>query len=144
MTVSTASVARTAPDVAFRWIDFEHGSDEDWARIEELLAVRGWQSLNRRTSRVLLAESAQGGLVAFLVFQLVGYCGPLFTIPSRRGTGIAGELADRMFQFLGECGARGWIATAESPHAAQLMERYGMVKMTEPVYAMVNPGTVEV
>lgn len=140
----TASVARTAPDVVFRWIDFEHGSDEDWARIEELLAVRGWASLNRNTSRVLLAEDARGAIAGFIVFQMVPWTGPEFVVPSRRGSGLAEELAERMMVFLAEAGARCWMSMAENEHSAALMEKFGMQKANLPVFVMQSPGGMEV
>jgi len=131
-------------DIRYRWVNGWESSDEDWQRIEALLEVRGWASLNRKTTLIRIAEDSQGALVGFLVFQLIGFCGPLFVVPSQRGSGVAEDLTDAMFQFLGETHARGWIATAESAHAAQIMEKYGMCQLKTPTYVMPNPGGVEV
>jgi hypothetical protein len=126
--------------VVYRWVNGYDASDEDWDRIEEILKLRGWMALNRSVSRILLGEDAQGGIVSFLVFQVIPYVGPLFVVPSYRGNGVAQEMTDMMFQFLGEIKARGWIATAESPHARQIMEKYGMAKVETPVYVMPAGG----
>jgi len=128
-------------NIAYRWVDGRDASHKDWDKIESILAARGWMSLNRSTSRVLIAES--DSKMAFHVFQMIPYCGPLFVPPSMRGTGVAEELADRMIQFLADIGARGWLVTAESPHAAKLCEDRGMDKVDAPVYVMMNPGGVE-
>jgi hypothetical protein len=129
--------------VTYRWLDGPTLTDAEWAkemeRIDPVLATRGWASLNKNMTRILIAED-ESGKMAFHVFQMVGFCGPLFLPPSMRGTGVAEELADKMFQFLGEMRARGWIAIANSPHAAVLCEKYGMDKLTTPVYVMPNPG----
>ena len=144
---------KSTSDVTFRWVDVHATArdteafrrmEEDFERIEAILSVRGWASLNRATSRVLIAEDAQGAIVAFIVFQMVPYTGPLFVAPSRRGSGVAEEMCDRMFQWLGEMQVRGWIATAESAHAAEIMEKYGMKKMDAPLYVMPNPGGLEI
>lgn len=126
--------------VTFRWVDGPTASDEDWNKIEGVLALRGWMSLNRNTTRILVAE--KGDTMAFHVFQFVPYCGPLFVPPSMRGTGVAEELADKMMEFLADIQIRGWIVTAESPFAAKLCEDRGMTKVEQPVYVMMNPGGV--
>jgi len=126
----------------YRWVDGPTATNEEWDKIEGILASRGWMSLNRATSRVLVAEL--DGKLAFHVFQLVPYCGPLFVPPSMRGTGVAEELANRMVDFLAEINVRGWIVVADSPHASKLCEERGMDKVNSPVYVMVNPGGVEV
>jgi hypothetical protein len=129
-------------DVNYRWVDGPTATESDWSKIEDILASRGWMSLNRNTSRVLIAE--RDGVMAFHVFQLVPFCGPLFVPPSMRGTGVAEELADKMLGFLTDIQARGWLVTAESQHAAKLCEERGMERVQSPVYVMVNPGGVEV
>lgn len=128
--------------ITFRWIDGPTASQEDWDSLEIELAARGWMSLNRATSRILLAE-LDGKLQGFHVFQLVPYCGPLFVVREARGSGLAETLADKMQEFLVESHARGWIAAAESPYAAKLCEARGMERLPAPMYVMVNPGGVE-
>jgi predicted N-acetyltransferase YhbS len=111
--------------------------------IEEALVARGWMSLNKELSRVLIAEDG-GKMIGFHVFQMVPYAGPLYVARSHRGTGLAEDLADEMMEFLVKRQARGWIATAESPYAAKLMEERGMERLPSPVYVMMNPGGTEV
>lgn len=127
-------------NISYRWIDGPTASDADWEKIESILASRGWMSLNRNTSRILVAE--RDGTMAFHVFQLLPYCGPMFVPLSMRGTGVAEELADQMVNFLGSVEARGWIVVADSPHAAKLCRERGMKELQSPVYVMVDPGGV--
>jgi len=131
-------------EVIYRWIDGPDASVEDWDRIEGLLAAKGWMSLNRLTSRILMAEDADGVLLGFHVFQMVPYCGPLYVKPSVRGTGVAEELADKMLSFLIDVQARGWLVTAESTHAEKLCVARGMKRVESPVYVMMDPGGTEV
>jgi len=130
-------------EITYRWIDGPSAKPEEWDAIDELLASRGWASLSRPVSRILLAEE-DGAIVGFHVFQMVGYCGPLHVTRSHRGTGIAEELTDKMQQFLESCHARGYIAVTESPHAEKICKDKGMERLPYPVYVMVNPGGVEV
>jgi len=95
-------------------------------------------SLNRATSRILVAEDSEGKLVGFQVLQLVPHVEPLYVAPSARATGLAEELVERMVKFLGEVQIRGYLASAESPFAAQLCEKHGMTKLDYPVYAKVG------
>lgn len=120
-------------DVTFRWIDGPDASTEDWDRIESILAARGWMSLNRPTSRVLIAET-DGKLSGFIVLQLIPHSEPLFVSPSARGTGLAEALTDRMYSFLDEVKVRGFMAVADSKFAEELCEKHGMQKVASPVY----------
>jgi len=129
-------------DITYRWVDGPTATDEEWSKIDDVLATRGWASLNRYTSRILIAE--RGNEFAFHVFQLVPYCGPLYVPRSMRGQGIAEDLADKMMEFLVENNARGWLVTAESAHAAKLCETRGMMRVPCPVYVMPDIGGVEV
>ena len=124
--------------VKYRWVDGPTCEDEDWDRIEEILKARGWMSLNRTTSRILVAEDSEGKLYGFQVLQLVPHVEPLYVAPAARASGIAEELVERMVKFLGEVKIRGYLATAESSFAAQLCEKHGMTKLDFPVYAKVG------
>ena len=124
--------------VAYRWLDGWTATDEEWDRIETIIETRGWIPLNRRTTRVLLAETAAGGLVGFIVLQLIPHVEPLFVAPSMRATGVAEDLAERMKAYLDEVGVRGYIATAENPSAAKLCEAHGMTKVEKPVYVSIH------
>lgn len=126
-----------------RWIEGPTCSQTEWDTIDEMLAVRGWASLSRAVTRVLVAER-DGKIVGFHVFQMVGYCGPLFIAREERGSGLAEDLVDDMQNFLHDSHARGYIAVTESPFAAKLCEKRGMERLPYPIYVMANPGGVEV
>jgi GNAT superfamily N-acetyltransferase len=129
--------------ITTRWINGLDASQEDWDAIEEMLASRGWMSLNRQTSRILVKEEA-GRIIGFHVFQMMPFCGPLYVAPEYRGTTVASELADEMLTFLTENDARGWITTAANRHSEKLCESRGMKRIDEPVYVMMEPGGIEV
>jgi predicted N-acetyltransferase YhbS len=116
-----------------RWIDGISATQEEWDRIDSILAARGWMSLNRELTRILVAED-DGRLIAFLVLQAIPHTEPLWVAPSARGTSIAQELADDMVAYLKEVGARGWMLVADHPIAARMAEERGMFKVESPVY----------
>jgi GNAT superfamily N-acetyltransferase len=125
-------------DVTFRWIDGPVASQEDWDRIESILATRGWMSLARETSRILVAEH-DGELKGFVVLQLVPHTEPLWVAPDARGTGLAESLADQMMEFLVSIHARGWMVVADNPFAARLCEDRKYKRVEAPVYVRVEP-----
>lgn len=116
-----------------RWLDGVNATDEEWSKIDEILATRGWPSLNRPTSRIRLAEE-DGKILSFLVVQLFPQVGPAWAAPSVRGTGIAAELADDMVQYLMDAQCRGWMVVADNPHAEKLARDRGMTRLESPVY----------
>lgn len=120
-------------EVSYRWVNGPDASEEDWDRIEGILAARGWNSLNRPTSRILIAEE-DGELVGFFVLQFFPHTEPLWVRPSRRGGEVAEALADQMLAFMTEVQARGWMLIADSPTVAKMAEERGMVKVESPVY----------
>jgi hypothetical protein len=122
--------------VEYRWIDGATASDEDWERIENILASRGWMSLNRNTSRIRVAEGEGGKLVGFYVLQMIPHAEPMWVAPSARASGVADELADDMLQFLTEVNARGWMIVADSPFAEKMCEARHMKRIKSPVYVM--------
>jgi hypothetical protein len=129
-------------DVTYRWVNGWEAVQDEWDHIESVLMARGWMSLNRNTSRILLAE-LDGEVIAFNVFQALPYVGPLHVDRKLRGTGIAAELADRMLEFLVNIQARGFLTIAESPHSELLCEQRGMTRVEKPVYVMTGPGGLE-
>ena len=118
------------------WVSGPHCTDDEWAKVEAILATRGWMSLNRPTSTVLLAYGPSGELLGFNVVQMMPYAGPLFVIPSARGSGLAEELVDEMMIFLAKIKARGFMAIAQSPHTEQLCVKLGLKKVEAPIYMM--------
>lgn len=128
--------------LTFRWIDGPVATDDDWDKIEHILAARGWMSLNRNTTRILVAETPDGKIAGFQTLQLVPHTEPLFVAPSQRGTGLAEELTERMYAFLTEVHVRGFVAIAESRFAEELCEKHGMKKVACPVYVKLSEATV--
>jgi GNAT superfamily N-acetyltransferase len=131
-------------DLRWRWLDGPTCDDADWERIEQILIARGWMSLNRATSRILISETEEEGkLASFLVLQLVPHTEPLWVAPEFRATGLAEQMVDAMVKFLNEVQIRGYLATAESPFAAKLCEEHGMKKLEHPVYIKVGMSPVK-
>lgn len=120
--------------ITYRWLDGPTATEEEWNRFEDILVARGWMSLNRPTSRVLVAEDEHGDLAGFIVMQLVPHTEPLWVRPSQRGGEVANELADRMLRFMMDIQARGWMLVASSDTIAKMAEARGMVRETLPVY----------
>ncbi len=126
------------PDVQFRWVKGWEATDDEWNRVESIVEARGWMTLNKNTTRILLAETAVGVLAGFLVLQAVPHAEPMFVAPSFRGSGVAEELSERMQAFMAEVKIRGWMVVAETPFAEKLCEAGGMTRVDKPVYVKVN------
>lgn len=122
----------------YRWLEHSPEDEPDWKRVEEILKFRGWMSLNRPTSRVLIAEDMEQHLAGFICFQLIPYVGPIWLHPAERGSGIAEEMARQMWEFLLSVHARGWMAGAESVHTEKLCEKFGMTKIEHPMFVVVG------
>jgi GNAT superfamily N-acetyltransferase len=122
--------------IEYRWIEGENATDEDWERVEGILAARGWMSLNRSgLTRIRVAEE-DGKLAGFYCLQMSPHAEPLYVAPAYRATGVADALADDMLLFLTQVHARGWFIVADSKFAEQMCEARGMRKLESPVYVM--------
>jgi hypothetical protein len=130
----------TGDRVRFEWIDGPMCSDEDWNSIEEVLQRRGWASLNKNTSCILMARTDNE--FAFLVLQLVPYIGPLFIPASMRGGTTAREMATRTLEFLQKSKTRGWLVVAESPFTERICKELCMEKIDSPLYVASNFGGI--
>src|SRR5208337_1127868 len=128
-------MAEMSEAITYRWIDGPFASDEEWATIESVLVTRGWMSLNRQVTRILVAEE-DGKIGAFFVLDLVPHAGPLWVKPSWRGTKVANELAEQMNDFFVESQARGVIIVAESPMVERMCEARGMIRVTKPIFVI--------
>jgi len=128
-----------AEDITFEWIDGPNSTGPrpatiaEWDAIDELCAARGWMSLNRQLTRILVAKRGEE-IAGFIVLQLVPHTEPLYVAPSERGTDLAASLADQMVEFLLSVKARGWMVVADNPHAKKLCEDRGMTKVKSPVF----------
>jgi hypothetical protein len=129
-----------AQDVRFEWIDGPDAADaprpatrEEWDTIDEICATRGWMSLNRTLTRVLVAKR-DDRIVGFHVMQLVPHAEPLYVNSDERGTELAAQLADKMVEFLTSIKARGWMVLAGNPHTEKLCRDRGMKKIASAVF----------
>jgi Acetyltransferase (GNAT) domain len=126
-------------DVRFEWLDGPDSQGprpatrEEWDHIDEILAARGWMSLNRQMTRVLVAKR-EDTIVGFHVLQLIPHTEPLYVDPGERGTELAANLADGMVKYLTDVKARGWMVLAGNPHTEKLCKERGMVKVANAVY----------
>jgi GNAT superfamily N-acetyltransferase len=120
-------------DIHYRWIDGWVASDKDWNRIAMALEARGWMSLNRKVSRILLAEAGDE-MIGFLVFQAIPHCGPMFVDKAYRGEGVPEALSERMVEFLEESHCRGLLVVPSNPFSRAFCEKYGLKPVTLPVY----------
>lgn len=123
----------TVDNVGYRWLDGPSASQEEWDKIDDILAARGWSSLNRPTTRILIAE-VDGELAGFHVFQLYPHAEPQWVRPRFRGTEISTTLADKMLEFMMDIKVRGFMVIADSEFAVALCEQRGMVRLESPVY----------
>lgn len=129
-----------AEGVVYRWLDGPEmdtpwrATEEEWSRIDEMLATQGWMSLSRTTTRLRIAEGPSGQIAGFLACDLLPHVGSAYVVPSQRGTGVAQRLADDMVKFMRESECRGWIVVADSPHSEKIAQAYGMTRVESPVY----------
>jgi len=128
-----SKMMRGTSGVSYRWVDGNDATVEDWGRVEDILAARGWSSLNRSTSRILLAE-VDGELAGFHILQLYPHAEPQWVRPKYRSTEISATLADKMLEFLRDIKVRGFMVVADSEFAVALCEERGMTKVESPVY----------
>ncbi len=119
--------------VTFKWLNGQECCE--W--LNEVMARKGWAELNPQTARALVAYKDER-IVGFIVIQLFPHAEPLYVDPEFRGTGLADELADRMYEFLKEVRTRGYMVVAESPFAEKLCEARGMKRVNYPVYLAVQ------
>jgi len=115
-------------NLTYRWLD-----NDAIAALDPIMFARNLPALNRETSRVRAAYDGDK-LVGFLVLQLMPHMEPLWVDSSYRGGEIANQLIDDMFAFVGECGIRGFICIADSPHAEVMCTDRGLYKIDSPVF----------
>jgi hypothetical protein len=124
-------------EVSYRWIDGPDATEEEWDRIDQVLASRGWMSLSRTFTRIRIAER-EGRIIGFYVLQHIPHVEPMWVDKREWGAGVAEHLADDMQNFLTEVNARGFMAVCESPIAKKMCEARGMVQVHFPVYVSVS------
>jgi hypothetical protein len=120
----------------YRWMI----PDEIELRVNPICASRGWAQFNINdpmpTCRILGAfdETENDQLVGFFGISLFPVLGPMFVLPDRRDGEASRELAGQMYAFLNDNDARGYLVIADSPVTERLCKRYGMEKVSSPVY----------
>jgi GNAT superfamily N-acetyltransferase len=119
--------------ITYRWIEGSAATEEEWDRLEAILASNSWMALSREASMVLVAEYADS-IVGFCVLQVIPHLEPLYVAPEFRGSDIAVRLADQAVEYMHKINARGWVSVAQHPVAARLCEREGMKQIQHPVY----------
>ena len=124
-------------EITYRWIDGPTASNADWDRIETLLATRGWMSLNRATSRILVAEDDAKRIIGFYVLQLLPHLEPMWIAPSARNSHVVLDLIEIMQEFVTDMKIRGFMVVAENPAVAAMCESKGMKKVDVPVYVRI-------
>lgn len=126
----------------FRWLE----NDEIEKQVNPLLKARNWAELNinevQPTCRVLGAFLEDGELIEFLVQSLFPMTGPLLRVNTdMRDSGeTSRKLAEIMHDTLKI--ARDYMVVANSPASERLCKRFGMEKITAPVYVF-HPGQKE-
>ena len=120
-------------EITTRWINLWEATPDELAQIDFVFGASGFTPLSTRTTRVLVAEVGKR-IVAFHILQLVPHAEPQWVSEEYRGTGLAGEMADAMVEFLRSMQSRGWFVVADSPHAEVLCRRHGMELLKSPVY----------
>lgn len=127
----------------FYWIDVGPGVGNNGeerlmlSHINTTIDALGWTQLNYNTPmRILCALDRNGNLVGWLVLQFFPHTEPLYVNADHRGTGLAAELADKMFNFLVATDTRGFMFVADSPAAEKLAQHYGLKRVDKPVYVL--------
>lgn len=119
----------------YRWLNGWEATDEEWNRIDKILAAQHWMSLSREWTRIRLAED-NGKIVGLYVLQAIPHAEPMWVDKRYYGTGLADALADDMMEFLTAENARGWMIVAENPIAQKMCEARNMTRVSCPVFVM--------
>jgi len=120
-------------EVTYRWIHGPTAPEAEWDRIDMMMAMRGWPQLYRGTTRVLVAEDAEG-ICGAICLQMLPHTEPLIVERRVYGKGVAEGLADRMVAMLTELRVAGYMVVAENPLAVKLCEDHGFKRVECPVY----------
>lgn len=120
-------------EVTYRWVDGRTATKQEWDGVDKILESRGWMSLNRETTRILIAEDEKE-LAGFNCLQLIPHLGPMYVARKYRGTPVANMLADKMSNFMYDNEARGFLVIAEHPIVAKMCEERGLIRVSFPVF----------
>ena len=125
--------------LTYRWLDDREIETLVNPRLEALGMVQLNINPAQPTCRVLGAE-VDGVIVEAFAFQLISLLGPMIKlVPEFRDNGQTGRaMAEKMKEFLEEVKARAYLCIADSPVSERLCERFGMEKISSPVYAFIR------
>lgn len=131
--------------VTFRWLsNFEIEN-----LVNPAMERRNWAALNINstlpTCKVIGAFAEDGSLVEFFALQLYPILGPMLRTDNeaRDGGDTSRTLANLMQAFLEESNARDFMAIANSPMTERLCSRFGMEKLSVPVYVKSGNGEIK-
>ena len=127
--------------IEYRWLS----GDEILSLVNPACAARGWAELNvndaQPTCRVLGAWAGPK-LVEFFAVQFYPVLGPLLRLDNvdvdsgETSRGLSRQMKD----FLDSTNIRGYLTIADNEFVGRLCERFGMKKLTSPVYEFVQPS----
>jgi len=123
----------------YRWLT----DDEIEQEFNPACRAQGYAEMNinpeRPTCRVLGAFW-DGQLVEAFAFQMYPVLGPMLKVDStfRDNGETSRTLAIKMEQFFDEAQARACLTIADTPLTERLCERFGMERVTRPVYSFVR------
>ena len=115
--------------IDYQWV-FPH--EADFRYILAVTERRGWTRPHPDLSRALMAFEG-GTPIGFLIVQPANHCEPIYVEPEYRGTGIAEQLSDQVFEFMKSLGA-GFMIIADTDAAVRLCEARGLKRITRPVF----------
>lgn len=114
----------------FRWIQ-----GEDIKILNDIVESQGWSPIPS-TSIAFVAFDDEG-LAGFHILQMRPHPEPLYVRPDLEGSGLSADLAGAMAQFLKDTNTNGFICIADTPEAEKLCKKFGMQKVSSPVYVRV-------
>lgn len=93
----------------------------------------GWTPITE-ASVARIAFDEKGELAGFYILQPRPHAEPMWVRPDLRGSSLAHDLAGDMEDFLESTNVQGFMCIAETPEAIRLCEKFGMKRVTHPVY----------
>ena len=73
-------------------------------------------------------------MVGFFGFSLIPYIGPLYVSQNYRSGAVSMGLAEKMAKFMFEVNARGALMVADNPATERLALKFGLERVTSPVF----------
>ncbi len=115
--------------LTFKWIT---GGDQLQC-LRQVIQDQGWTPIPDSAVAYVAFDEA-GKVAGFHILQLKPHAEPLYVRPDMEGTGLSGDLAGAMAQFLHDTQTDSFMAIADTPEAEKLCKSFGMTKVDSPVY----------